>query len=403
MIGNSATQGAAPASPAIQDDLSSSSNTMVSMLQSPKPRQSARPSNMSSVRNSQFQDNDDEQKCCAPCIGFLWDEETRIPVLIFGALMTFMLPMGWLGISNLLRKEWCGGWNTTDNIHGFTFGCIVALPILNISFSGWRLAKTRKSCIVAPFITIMLAILAFTMTAMIHVKNILPEIEGRTNLDRILSSIIDPIEQQGGSVPEKLKNQITLRSSSDGKHRTYRVTINAGADGAKPEWEGTWHYCPTCRKGRDHYSLNGGLAAVGKLNKNGFVNNDWERNGGKHCGNGCGSCCEGFDHHCPWLGACIHVNNRFYFMGFLFSTAALCGWLMIVSVYHMISTVSEVNKKLEAYGRRPRKCTNLLQEEYVLCGHGCWIDFYIIPFAGVACLATFLFGIHVAHGWFNQK
>merc|ERR1712096_218738 len=104
------------------------------------------------------------------------------------------------------------------------------------------------------------------MTAMIHVKNTLPEMKGRAELDKILPAMMDPIEKQGGLVPKVSQDLVKVSHSSNGKHRTYRVTINAETEVAATEWHGTWHYCPTCRKGRDHVSPNGGLTPVGDRN-----------------------------------------------------------------------------------------------------------------------------------------
>lgn len=48
-----------------------------------------------------------------------------------------------------------------------------------------------------------------------------------------------------------------------------------------------------------------------------------------HC-NTCGRCCLRKDHHCPWLGICIGMNNHFFFILLLIFEIFFCFGLMFI-------------------------------------------------------------------------
>ena len=50
----------------------------------------------------------------------------------------------------------------------------------------------------------------------------------------------------------------------------------------------------------------------------------------KHCED-CGKCVRKYDHHCPWLEACIGERNHKFFWMFLLSTALLIPWTLYIT------------------------------------------------------------------------
>lgn len=62
-----------------------------------------------------------------------------------------------------------------------------------------------------------------------------------------------------------------------------------------------------------------------------------------HC-NYCDYCIQKFDHHCPWIGACIGKRNYVSFMAYIFSKFLLFLYTAIVDLVFVILIIVEKSK-----------------------------------------------------------
>lgn len=67
-----------------------------------------------------------------------------------------------------------------------------------------------------------------------------------------------------------------------------------------------------------------------------------------HCPD-CDNCVLRFDHHCPWIGNCVAIRNYKYFYIFLFLLNIQSIYLMICSIFHVVTSTKDVLSKSNSF------------------------------------------------------